>query len=431
MPLSPASQDDPSHQTLEILGRPRPEKDRLSRLVLFLYLVSLVLLPWTWFPPFPWLHEHAQWSDALFAATAILWVIERLQTGWPRLQAAHLSLALYFLFASLSLLFASPDPILGLPKLIGVAELCLLTVITADLASRPGFYPWITKAIALTSLLSAAAAISGLLLFYSGTHSSLIGIYGELPASPWYARVQAGTYNPNLLASFCIFGAGIVSSRDAGLPLWLRRSALAALWATVFLTFSRGILGFVLAAVIRNATTKRRRAIAAVCAASFGVILLGLTVWKPTVNLTHPLETHFDRRTSSRYEAASTALQTLVGHPILGTGLGTHPGQFLGVPFDSHLTPLNIAATLGLPALIVFTLLISFLWRRRKHPTDLAIWGGLAGLGLDGLAQDIEDFRHLWVIIGLAMAHACVRFSAGVPPSPARSKSTDIAPTLD
>jgi hypothetical protein len=82
--------------------------------------------------------------------------------------------------------------------------------------------------------------------------------------------------------------------------------------------------------------------------------------------------------------------------------LGTSPGQHRGAPFDSHLTPLNIAATLGLPALVAFSSLIALLWRRRSRPTDLAIWGGLAGLALDGLAQDIEDFRHLWVMIGLA-----------------------------
>ena len=402
----------------------------MARLVLALYVISIVLLPWSWFPAFPWLHEHAQWSDAVFAAAAILWVIERLRQGWPRLQVTHLSLSLYFIFASLSLLFASPDPILGLPKLLGVAELCLLTVITADLASRPDLNSRIVKSIALTSLITAAAAILGLILFYSGISSSLIGIYGELPTFSWYARVQAGTYNPNLLASFCIFGAAIVSQRDSALPTWLRRSALAALWGTVFFTFSRGILGFVLAALIRKATTKPRRRLAAIGGALLVAMMLGLTVWKPRIDPAHPSEVHFDRAISSRYEAASSALGTLVGHPIFGSGLGTHPGQYLGVPFDSHLTPVNIAATLGLPALIVFTMLISLLWRRRLIPTDLAIWGGLAGLALDGLAQDIEDFRHLWVIIGIAMAQAFVRSSQVAPESPARSK-TEIARTLD
>ena len=379
----------------------------LFRLVVTLYVTSLALLPWTWFPPFPWLHEHAQWSDAVFAATAVLWAIERWHLGsWPRLRPAHVALALYFLLACLSLLFSSPDLRSGAPKLLGVAELCTLAFITSDLVSRAGVSRSIARVIATTSLVTAGAAIIGLLLFYAGNGSPLIGIYGELEPSPWYARVQAGTYNPNLLASFCIFAAAIVARRDRELPAWLRRITLAALWITVFLTFSLGILGFVLAALIRNAITPRRRAGAAVCAVALLVITLALTVWKPSINPAHPLDARLENATSSRSQAASSSLNTLLSHPILGSGLGTSPGRYRGAPFDSHLTPLNIAATLGLPALVVVSFLITSLWRGRRHPTDLAIWGGLAGLALDGLAQDIEDFRHLWVMIGLADARS-------------------------
>ncbi|MEK6406941.1 MAG: O-antigen ligase family protein [Acidobacteriota bacterium] len=380
----------------------------MSRLVLALYVTSLALLPWTWFPPFPWLHEHAQWSDAVFGATAVLWAIERCQLGkWPRLRPAHAALALYFLLACLSLLIASPNPRSGAPKLLGVAELCTLAFITSDLASRPAGSRAIARVIAMTSLLTAAAAIAGLLLFYAGIDSRLIGIYGELEPSPWYARIQAGTHNPNLLASFCIFASAVVARRDGELPVWLRRLTFVALSITVCLTFSRGILGFALAAVMRAAHTRRRLVFAGVCAAGLAAFLLSLTLWKPSIDPTHPLEIHFETSSSSRYQAASSSLITLVTSPLFGSGLGTSPGHYWGVPFDAHLTPLNIAATLGLPALGVISFLFTGLWRKRRRPTDLAIWGGLAGLALDSLAQDVEDFRHIWVMIGLA--DACSR----------------------
>ena len=32
---------------------------------------------------------------------------------------------------------------------------------------------------------------------------------------------------------------------------------------------------------------------------------------------------------------------------------------------------------------------------------ELALWAVLAGLGLDALANDLEDFRPLWVLFGL------------------------------
>jgi hypothetical protein len=382
-----------------------PRPDGTTRAVLTLYFFSLVLLPWTWFPPFPWLHEHAQWSDAIFAAAAVAWLLERRQLRtWPRLRPAHAALALYLLLAFVSLLFAAPDPQAGAPKLLGVAELCTLAFITSDLASRPRISRGIGRAIAITSLITAAAALAGLVLFYAGMNSHLIGIYGELEPSPWYARVQAGSYNPNLLASFCIFAAAVVSRRDGELGVRLRRVTLAALWVTVLLTFSRGILGFALAVVIRGARTPRRRVAAAVCAAGCVAAVILMTLWRPSLNPAHPLDFHFESAASSRYLAATSALATLLNHPLFGSGIGTSPGQYKGVPFDSHCTPINIAATLGLPALIAFSFLAASLWRRRTCPTDLAIWGALAGLAVDGLAQDIEDFRHVWVLLGLAAA---------------------------
>jgi hypothetical protein len=71
-------------------------------------------------------------------------------------------------------------------------------------------------------------------------------------------------------------------------------------------------------------------------------------------------------------------------HPLVGEGPGALTGQNRGVPFRAHLTAGNIAATMGVPALVAFAL--------------------LAGLALDGLAQDIDHFRHVWVMIGLADA---------------------------
>jgi hypothetical protein len=278
---------------------------------------------------------------------------------------------------------------------------------TSDLASHLGVMRLIARAIAITSLLTAVAAITGLLLFYAGVGTPLIGGYGDLVPSVWYARVQAGTAHPNLLASFCIFAAAIIASKDADLPSRLRRCAQAALWITVMLTFSRGILAFGLAAALRGARTSHQRILTAGYAAACVLIMTLLTIWNLTLDPARPLEARINREAaSSRWQAATSSLRTLHEHPLGGSGLGTSPGEYRGAPFDAHLTPLNIAATLGLPALAAFIAIMVFLWRERGQPMDLAIWSGLAGLGLDGLTQDIEDFRHFWVMIGLADARA-------------------------
>ena len=53
-----------------------------------LFLAALALLPWAWFPPFPWIHEHAQWSDVLVAAAFVAWLVtpgrlQALRRWWP------------------------------------------------------------------------------------------------------------------------------------------------------------------------------------------------------------------------------------------------------------------------------------------------------------------------------------------------------------
>jgi hypothetical protein len=379
----------------------------LSRAIITLYIAALALLPWTWFPPFPWLHEHAQWSDVLFAAAAALWTVEQWRLRRiPRLRPAIAAIALYFLFALLSFLLTNPDQAASAWKLLGIAELCALAFITSDIAARPCAGRAIAWAVAATSIVTAAAAVAGLLLFYAGVETRLIGTYGDLEPSRWYARAQAGFFHPNLLASFSIFASAIIARTAAGLPARLRRTALAALWLTVFLTFSRGILAFLLAAAVRSPRINRSRSLVYTLIAVTLAVMATLSVWNLKVNPATPLDIQFDSQPSSRREAATSSLETLVAHPLTGSGPGTQPGSYRGGPFDAHSTPINIAATLGLPALIVFTSLVVILWRTRKRPTDLALWGGLAGLALDALAQDVEEFRHVWIMLGLADAHS-------------------------
>jgi uncharacterized protein (TIGR03382 family) len=106
-----------------------------------------------------------------------------------------------------------------------------------------------------------------------------------------------------------------------------------------------------------------------------------------------------------RLNGIATSLDTLVAHPLLGSGPESLPGYSpKGKRFRAHLTPLNVAATTGVPSLAALVFLVAVLWRRRRRPTDIAIWSGLAGLGVDAIGQDVEHFRHVWLMLGLADA---------------------------
>jgi hypothetical protein len=376
----------------------------LDRLAGYLFLATLALLPWGGLVRFPWLHENAQWSDALFAVAALAWAMGLfLARRWPGLRLVHVGLALYLGWAALALLLADPRAASGPAKLLGMAMLVTLAVVTSDMASRPGLPKAIGRTVAVTSVLTALAALVGVVLSYFGRITPLVGACGDLLPGP-LSRAQAGFTQPNLLASYCIFASGVAAREDAGLSRGWRRVVQAALTATVVLTVSRAILGFALAAVIRVASTPARRRFAQALAAVLVLVLVGLTVYNVTFDPVRPWDLRLLPGHSPRLVAAATSLDTLAAHPLVGTGPGSSPGRRGSLPFDAHFTPLNVAATLGLPALAGLVLVVLALWRARARPIDRATWGMLAGLGLDGLGQDVEDFRHVWVALGLADA---------------------------
>jgi len=376
----------------------------MSRAAAFLYLATLALLPWGAWPRFPWLHEHAQWSDAVFAGAALLWVVDRRRTRTPfRPRLVHLGMAVYLGAAAVSLVLAHERAESGPAKLLGIGMLVALAVVTSDLAARPGALTAIARTVAGTALAVAVVAAAGVVLALLGARTGLVGTYGDLVPGA-YARAQAGFPHPNLLASFCVFAAGVVAREDAAISRGLRRLALGALLVTVLLTFSRGILGFGLAWLVRRADSPVRRRAAALSAAACVGAVAALSALHLSLDPTRPWEARLLDGPSPRAQAFASALGTLRSHPWLGTGPGTSPGTKDGWPFDAHCTPLNVAATLGLPALAGFALIPLALWRARARPADRATWGTLAGLALEGLIQDVEDFRHLWIAFGLADA---------------------------
>ena len=265
----------------------------------------------------------------------------------------------------------------------------------------------------------------GLGLFYAGTDTSLIWDYGSqtglagsqlayelgegLVPSDNYARVQAGFYSGPLLGSFCIFASAVLAREDITLPWRLRLTAQLALAALVLASLSRAAIGFAVALLIRAAYRHRHspriRVAAAVGIVACLVVVTALSVGRLHLDPTRPETISYEvPDPHGRRELLVTSFDTLREHPVVGEGPGSLTGENIGVPHRAHMTLLNIAATMGLPALAAFTFLIVTLWRNRQRPTPVATWSGMAGLGVDALGQDVEHFRHVWAMIGLADA---------------------------
>jgi hypothetical protein len=201
-----------------------------------------------------------------------------------------------------------------------------------------------------------------------------------------YTRIQAGFLSPPLLASFCIFASGVAASSDAGLALRIRVPAQISLALLCLGTVSRGLIGFLYAALLRQSAKMRGR----------WRVLLPLLGAVVSVAVLAALTA------ANRRHAFSTSLDTLGRHPLFGVGPGGLPGfNDVGLPFRAHFAPLNVAATTGILALLALSVMFWLLWRSRLRPTDIALWSALAGIAIDGLANDIDHYRHLWILIGL------------------------------
>jgi hypothetical protein len=376
------------------------------------YLLALALVPFRWLSPLGSFYWHAQWTDILVGLTALLWLLERaLARDITRVYRPwQVPLALYLVLASISAAVAVPGLGGSWKTVLLIAELAVLAVITADFASEAGRRRVIARVIVASALATVALGVIALVLFYMGAippDGGLVWGYGDLVHSDLYTRVRAGFASAPLLASFCIFASGVAASRDADLGSRLRVPTQVSLGLLCLATISRAFIGFLFAVVIRRSATMhgRRRVIVPIAATALCVgILVALTVGSLHLNPADPSSVSYAVPGShnTRRENFTSSLTTLGDHPVFGVGPGALPGLNLtGALWRPHFTPLNVAATVGIPALLALSAMFWLLWRTRRRPTDIALWSALAGMALDGLVGDIDHYRHLWVLVGL------------------------------
>jgi hypothetical protein len=186
------------------------------------------------------------------------------------------------------------------------------------------------------------------------------------------------------------------------------------LCAATLASLSRGVLGLAVALAVASARSPARRAFAAFVTAAALLAMVTLSLGNLSLDPTRPAEARWLDAPSPRLQALATAGRTLWKHP-LGSGPGSLPARVDGRPFEAHCTPLNVAATLGAPAALALLAMPVLLWRRRVRPLERSAWGALLGLGVDALAQDVEDFRHVWLLLGWLWGAARSDEPAGLP----------------
>lgn len=361
-------------------------------------------MPFKWFSPFA--HQQAGWTDIVMAAAVASWILEGVASRRPlRLRAPHYLLAAYLVLVAASGLTA-PDRSTAALNVLITAELVAIAVLTADFMREPSGRRAVSRVVYWVVLVAAVEGAVGLLLFYLGQTTSLAdGTSVYLNPSSVYTRVAGGFYSAPLLGSFCIAASAILALPDNGLSRRARVVGQVLLAALVISTVSRPAIAFAIAFAVREASrrgTARARKVAAAVLIVGGILLTLLTVAPLSLDPLRPSAT--PPGINGRLADIESAPKQVIHHPLLGDGPGALTAVWYGMPRRPHFTPLNIAATTGLPSLLAIVGLIVVLWRRRSRPTNMAIWSGLLALLFDALTQDVDHFRHVWMMLGIADA---------------------------
>ena len=295
----------------------------------------------------------------------------------------------------------SPRGLASFAHLVGMASLGASALLVADLGRDDGRRRALVRAAAAGALLAAGAALVGGVLFVAGIATPFLGSYGDLVPGP-YPRLQGPCPHPNLLASVCLFGSAMAAA--SGARPRARRAAQVVLAAALLFTFSRTLVTFALFTFLRTRRRTRGAAAAALLAAAAVVVLP--TLVNVRIDPTRPWAAAVVDAPSPRATAALSAFRAFARDPLTGLGPGRPPGRVGGVPYDAHMTVVNVAATLGLPGLAALIFAVFALSRAGTPETGDPWWALLGALLVDSLATDVEDFRHLWIAMGLVASRA-------------------------
>jgi len=381
--------------------------------------VALLSLAGAW--GFDALGPRLQLSDLAFAAAALGAVVElargRLRLRWVPADAA---LAAYVACAALStVLSASPVPV----KLLGLGLLATIYVLARTMPKKVLIGAWLGGAA-----LAGVVGLVGILMFYAGVRvrpgNPFVAAYGSIPVGD-YPRIVGLFGNPNM---YCNYLACALAAVAWVWPQGSRRRWLAAIAALLvlnaFFTLSVAVGGIALGAAI--AWRGRARGLVLTGASLAAAALLALTLVQLVPRGSGDVNVGpWDVRLAEggRIDIWRGALRTFARHPVVGQGYGTLVGSTTNpratvsmeqwgtgamaetapTAVEAHNVWLNVLGQTGALGLAAFALFVALVVRASTRDAAL-LAGVVAALLYHGLFAAIEDARHLWLLLGVAVA---------------------------
>lgn len=375
--------------------------------VLVAVAAGVVLLPLQWWPRFPL--PGLTVSDVLFVAAFLMIAVSARSLRGVSWSAIHrpgrgplLALVLFGLGTTASAMANGGDYL----KLVGHWELAALCGSVALLAVEPDHAFALRRALVAAALLGAATVVVGGVLWGLGIETLLLNPGpGDLePGS--YPRLRGTAVRANMVASIVATGSCLIVVEPKVLGRGRLRGPIAGCLcaAALLLTFSRTVPAVALLIV---AVVGRRKSRGVtfwlVWGISASLYLAGLVVasrYRIVLNPARLHEVAIDFATEgTRWRFGRAAWQAVLEHPVAGWG----PGSVPATGFSAHFTWLNLWAVLGVVPLVAFAYIFWRLLDRKLAARDPGAYLALTLFAVDSLHRDIEDMRHLWVVLGLLL----------------------------
>jgi O-antigen ligase len=371
-----------------------------------------------------------QLSDVAFAVAALGFVVElargRLRLHWVPADAA---LAAYVACAALStLLSATPRPV----KLLGLLLLATIYVLPRYVPREVLARGWLGGAV-----FAGVVGLVGIVLFYAGWRvrpgNPFVAAYGSIPVGD-YPRIVGFFGNPNMYCSYLACALAAVA--------WRRPRGSVAMAALLLMnalfTLSVAVGGIALGAAVWWRGRGRKLLLAGASLAAAALLALTLVQLVPRgsgdVNV-GPWDVRLAE--GGRIDIWRGALATAARHPVVGQGYGTLVGQATNpratvsmekwgtaamtdtapTAVEAHDVWLNVLGQTGVLGLAAFALFVGLVTRASRRDAAL-LAGVVAALLYHGLFAAIEDARHLWLLLGVAVQPGDARPRGAPAPAP-------------
>ena len=271
---------------------------------------------------------------------------------------------------------------------------------------------WLRWALVAAAALAALTALAGLALYFAGSagydadgspDNPLLYLHGSL-VSDHYPRPRGTLVKGAMLTSVVATGLALLWFERALVPrVWLRSLIYGACVIALFFAFSRSIATF--GVVVAGVEVWRRdspawlRGAYLTGAAVFAAALWVSLRYHVVLNPLEPWAVDVLAEDGDRFGRWRSAIAVILQHPLVGLG----PGAGVADGWSAHNTWLNLWAVLGIVPLAAFAFLLACALRAAAGARSLALATALVFALVESTYNDIEDMRHVWLLIGIAL----------------------------